>query len=73
MKTKLKVSDLIKNSCCATLLDIPKKELVKMAEDIEIHNENLISEVKILKSKNKRLFLVAVFFFLLSMVMMAVN
>tara|TARA_R110002096_G_scaffold92501_1_gene209104 strand:+ start:53 stop:286 length:234 start_codon:yes stop_codon:yes gene_type:complete len=56
MTTKLKVSELIKDSCCGTLLDVPKHELVSMAEKIESDNERLISEVKRLEAEKVKSF-----------------
>ncbi len=63
MKTKLKVSDLIKRSCCGTLLDVPKHELVSMAERLESDNERLIKEVKRLQGDKKLSFVIFISLF----------
>ncbi len=55
-KPKLKVSDLIKNTCCGTLLEVPKHELVSMAERLESDNERLVNEVKRLESEKAKSF-----------------
>jgi len=58
---KLKVSDLIKNTCCGTLLDVPKHKLVKMAQDMESDNNRLKSEIKRLEAEKKRMINLFVF------------
>lgn len=40
-KSKIKASELIKSSCCATLLDVPKSELVAMVERLEKIEESI--------------------------------
>ena len=56
IKEKLKVSNLIENSCCGTLLDVPKHKLVLMAKELEADNEHLTAEVKRLDLEKKRTF-----------------
>lgn len=41
----MKASEIIKTSCCATLLDVPKSELVAMVEKLERENERYKSKV----------------------------
>ena len=53
---KMKTSELIKNSCCATHLDVPKSELVYMVEKLESDNDRLINEVKRLESEKRKSF-----------------
>lgn len=53
---KLKASEIIKYSCCATLLDIAKSELVAMVEKLESDNDRLISEVKRLEDEKSKSF-----------------
>lgn len=62
IKEKLKVSNLIENSCCGTLLDVPKRKLVLMAKVLESDNERLINEIKRLNLEKKRTFKINLIF-----------
>ena len=67
---KLKVSELIKNSCCGTLLDVPKNQLVLMAKKLESDNERLKAEIKRLESEKRTAFVIfiSLFFSLLILI-----
>lgn len=41
----MKVSQIIKQSCCGSLLDVPKSELVQMVEELEAERDKLVIEL----------------------------
>ena len=46
-----KASELIKQSCCGNMLDVPKCELVAMVEKLEVDNKNLIAALQFMMQR----------------------
>ena len=51
----MKASELIKNSCCGVLLDVPKCELVKQVKILEDEKHLLENQLKNALAEIKRL------------------
>ena len=55
MNTKAKSSEIISNTCCGQLLDIPVIEIVKKVEKLERENETMSQGIVNMSAKNREL------------------
>ena len=55
MNTKAKASEIISNTCCGQLLDIPVIEMVKKVEKLERETETMSQGIVNMSAKNREL------------------